>query len=47
MTINMILLERDANKLFLTNTNTSGWNVNSFDGLLLLFFVAVDIFINL
>ncbi len=30
-----------------THSHTSGWNVNSFECLLLLFFVAVDIFINL
>ncbi len=53
MTINMIHLEREANKLSLslththTHTHTSGWTDNSFEGLLLLFFVAVNIYINL
>ncbi len=56
ITINMINLEREANKLTLfislslththKHTHTSGWNDNSFEGLLLLFFCSCQYILN-
>ncbi len=50
MTINDSFGKRGKQTLSHTHTHTrarAGWNDNSFEGCLLLFFVAVNIFINL